>query len=502
MKNLIPPRLVTFEMANNHMGDLAHGLRVIREFAALSREFPEFSFAMKFQYRDLDTFIHPAMRGRDDVKYIKRFSETRLSREQFDALVAETRSQGLLTMSTPFDEASVDLIEEQGLDIIKVASCSFGDWPLIERIARSGRPIIASTAGARVETLDNMVSFLRHRDKEFAILHCVAEYPAPDEHMQLGQIDFLRQRYPGLRVGFSTHEHPDHADLVALAVAKGADIFEKHVAVATPEYPANGYSATPEQARRWLASARRAFAICGEPAQRAPVNQAEQDSLRSLRRGVFARRAIQPGEAVGDADVYFAFPPEPGQVTANEWSKYSRFVAREAIAVDAAVSTANTDHSDRRAQVLDIAGRVRDLLLRSRITVPGGVELEISHHYGLDSFDEVGLTMFTIVNRGYCKKLLVSLPGQRHPEQMHRQKEETFHVLFGDVELTLDGQLRHCKEGDVIHIEPGVKHAFTSRGGAVIEEISSTHFADDSFYTDESINRNRDRKTRLMYWLH
>jgi sialic acid synthase SpsE len=265
MAQRIPSRLVTFEMANNHMGNLAHGLRIIREFAAVSREFPEFTFAMKFQYRDLDTFIHPAMRGREDVKYIKRFSETRLSREQFDAMIAETRSQGLLAMSTPFDEASVDVIENQGLDIIKVASCSFGDWPLIERIARSGLPIIASTAGARIETLDNMVSFLRHRDKEFAILHCVAQYPAPDEHMQLGQIDFLRHRYPGLRVGFSTHEHPDHADLVALAVAKGADIFEKHVAVATAEYPVNGYSATPEQVRRWLGSARRAFAICGDP---------------------------------------------------------------------------------------------------------------------------------------------------------------------------------------------------------------------------------------------
>lgn len=502
MKHLIPPRLFTFEMANNHMGDLDHGLRIIREFAAVSREFPEFSFAMKLQYRDLDSFIHPAMRGREDVKYIKRFSETRLSRAQFDSLVEETRRQGLLTMSTPFDEASVDVIEAQGLDIIKVASCSFGDWPLIERIVRTDRPIIASTAGAAVATLDDMVSFLRHRDKAFALLHCVAEYPAPDEHMQLSQIDFLHQRYPGLRVGFSTHEHPDHADLVAMAVAKGADIFEKHVAVGTPEYPVNGYSATPEQVRRWLASARRAFAICGSPSERAPVNTAEQDSLRSLRRGVFVRRPIEAGQTLENADVYFAFPPEPGQITANEWSKYSRFVACAPIAADGAVTLANTEQSDRRARILDIACRVRELLQQSRITVPGGVDLEISHHYGLERFDEVGLTMFTVVNRGYCKKLLVSLPGQLHPEQLHRRKEETFHILFGEIEISLDGKLQQCKEGDVINIEPGVRHAFSTRTGAVIEEISSTHFADDSFYTDEAINLNRDRKTRLMYWLN
>ena len=67
-------------MANNHMGDVSHGLKIISEFGLVCRKFPQFKFAFKLQYRDLDTFIHPAMRGRDDIKYIKRFSATRLSR--------------------------------------------------------------------------------------------------------------------------------------------------------------------------------------------------------------------------------------------------------------------------------------------------------------------------------------------------------------------------------------------------------------------------------------
>ena len=68
------------------------------------------------------------------------------------------------------------VIEGQGLYIIKDASCSFTDWPLLERIAATGRPIIASTAGASLEDIDRVVSFLMHRDKRFAILHCVGEY--------------------------------------------------------------------------------------------------------------------------------------------------------------------------------------------------------------------------------------------------------------------------------------------------------------------------------------
>jgi mannose-6-phosphate isomerase-like protein (cupin superfamily) len=129
------------------------------------------------------------------------------------------------------------------------------------------------------------------------------------------------------------------------------------------------------------------------------------------------------------------------------------------------------------------------------------VDLEISHHYGLDHFDEVGLTMLTVVNRGYCKKLLMLLPGQQHPEQYHQRKEETFHVLHGELTLQLDGVNRACRPGDVVTVEPGVRHAFHSQEGAIIEELSSTHFSNDSFYTDEAINANRDRKTLLSYWM-
>jgi sialic acid synthase SpsE/mannose-6-phosphate isomerase-like protein (cupin superfamily) len=500
MKTLTQP-LFVLEMANNHMGDLDHGLQVIREFGAVCRNYPEFSFAFKLQYRDLDTFIHPAMQGRDDIKYIKRFSETRLSRAQFDTLVAEMRAQGFLVMATPFDEVSVGQIEDQKLDFLKIPSCSFNDWPLLERVVQTDLPIIASTAGAAVEDMDQVISFLQHRNKDFAILHCVGEYPTPDERMHLSQIDFLRQRYPDVEIGFSTHEDPDHTDLVKIAIAKGARIFEKHVGVATERYALNGYSASPQQVDRWLAAARHALMLCGVGDRRLPPNEGEAASLRSLRRGVFVKRGLKAGHVVGAGDVYFAFPPQDGQITANNWSKYASFTLTADVEADGALTTDNTRRTDVRAKVLEIVGRVKDLLEKSRTIVPGRTDLEISHHYGIENFDETGLTMLTVVNRGYCKKLLVSLPGQKHPEQYHQQKEETFHVLYGEITLTLDGVPRQCKVGDVVNVEPGVRHAFETREGAVIEEISSTHFKNDSFYTDESIQRNPNRKTLLTHWM-
>jgi sialic acid synthase SpsE/mannose-6-phosphate isomerase-like protein (cupin superfamily) len=492
--------LFILEMANNHMGDVAHGIALIRAFAEVCRDFP-YRFAFKLQYRDLDSFIHPSMQGRDDIKYIKRFSETRLSREQFDTLVAEIRGNGFHCLSTPFDEASVAVIEEQGLDAIKVASCSMSDWPLLERVVQTARPLIVSTAGSTLEELDRLVSFLTHREKDFAILHCVGEYPTPDAHMHLSQVDFLRRRYPGVRVGFSTHENPDNTDIVKIALAKGARIFEKHVGLPTADYPINAYSASPEQVRRWLEAAQYALLLCGEGEQRLPVNESERASLRSLRRGVFARRPIRAGEVVHAEDVYFAFPPQDEQFTANDWSKYATFTAQADIPVDAALAPANATRRDVRDKVWAIVQQVRAQLRDSHVVVPGRVDLEISHHYGLDRFDQTGLTMLTVVNRGYCKKLLMLLPGQEHPEQYHQRKEETFHVLHGELVLRLDGVERVCRPGDVVTVEPGVRHAFSSANGAIIEELSSTHFSNDSFYTDEAINANRDRKTLLSYWM-
>ena len=109
--------------------------------------------------------------------------------------------------------------------------------------------------------------------------------------------------------------------------------------------------------------------------------------------------------------------------------------------------------------------------------------------------------MITVVNREYCKKLIVVLPNQNHPEQLHKKKEETYHVLYGDVSVTLDGQTQHNKAGDVTVVPRGVRHAFTSKGGCIIEEISSTHIVDDSFYTDPAITDNPNRKTFVTYWM-
>lgn len=492
--------LFIFEMANNHMGDTAHGVAIIRAIREACAGFEDFDFAFKLQYRDLDTFIHPSFKGRDDVKYVKRFEETRLSHAQFSTLLDAMRECGFKTVCTPFDEASVDLIEAQGIEVIKIASCSLTDWPLLERIARSDKPVVASTAGATPEEVDNVVSFFLHRGKQLTIMHCVAEYPTPAANLHIRRIEALRSRYPDVRVGFSTHEDPNETEPVMLAMAKGATVFEKHVGLPSEKYALNAYSADPEQVRRWLAAAQRAQVLCGSEAW-PEATAAEAASLESLRRGVFLTRDIAAGETITDSAVCFAFPPVAGQIAANQWSKYSRHIARRALAAGTPLLAEQVDILHAREHILAAVTATRQLLEAGNIVVPGKSDLEISHHYGMERFGEFGLVMITVVNREYCKKLIAMLPGQTHPEQYHNKKEETFVILHGSMTLWLDGEQSEASRGDVITVQRGVKHKFYSQNGVVFEEISSTHYTDDSIYSDPAVTANPRRKTLLTYWL-
>lgn len=493
-------KLFIFEMANNHMGDVEHGIRVIREFGEAAKEF-DFNFAFKLQYRDLDTFIHPDFRERMDIKYVKRFSETRLSEQDFLKLKEEMGKNGFRAICTPFDEASVGKIEEHGFDMLKIASCSFTDWPLLERIAQTKLPIIASTAGASLESIDAVVSFLEHRDKEFALMHCVGEYPTRKENLQLNQIRFLRERYPEITVGYSTHESPDETDAVKIAIGEGARIFERHVGIKTEKYGINGYSSTPEQAKKWLESAKEAYVIAGIGGEKTEVTQKEKEDLRGLQRGVFAKAPLKAGERLTTENTFLAIPNEKGQMVANDLSKYSEFTLKADVGENGAVMLENTEEQNHRELVAKYLSQVKKVLKDSNLALPRKVEMEFSHHYGLEKFGEWGATIISVVNREYCKKLIILLPGQRHPPHAHKIKEEAFQVLYGSVYIDLGDGEKEYKAGDLLVVERGKVHSFRSDTGTIFEEVSTTHHKGDSYYKDESILANPKRKTVITCWI-
>ncbi|MCG8508389.1 MAG: N-acetylneuraminate synthase family protein, partial [Rhodospirillales bacterium] len=279
--------LVIFDLANNHQGSIEHGTNIIRAVGEIARKHGVRA-GMKFQFRQLDTFIHPSHRQNSDNKHIPRFLSTGLDRKSYGQLHAEVKKAGMLSICTPFDEESVDLITDMGFDVLKIASCSANDWPLLEKAAASNLPIVCSTGGLELGQVDDLYSFFQHRGVDFSFMHCVSIYPSPLEHLQLNQIDLFLKRYPGVSVGWSTHEDPDSLGPVQVAYAKGARIFERHVGMATDEISLNAYSSKPEQVDRWLGAIREARVMCGAFGERPSATEKEKNALATLQRGVFA----------------------------------------------------------------------------------------------------------------------------------------------------------------------------------------------------------------------
>jgi sialic acid synthase SpsE/mannose-6-phosphate isomerase-like protein (cupin superfamily) len=490
--------LIVFEMANNHQGDVEHGLRIIKEMGVLVKKY-KLNGTVKLQYRQLDSFIHPVKRQDKSIHYIQRFLSTELSNEDFKKLVDATKNEGMRSMVTPFDEASVDVILSHGVDIVKVASCSADDWPLLEKIAAAGKPVLASTGGLSMPEIDNLVSFFTHRVSEFGLMHCVSIYPTPNNLLHIGFLEKLIKRYPSIPIGWSGHEPPTNNLVAQIAVSKGAQMLERHVGVPTNSIKLNAYSMNPSEVDLWLEAIEDTKDIIGDGNKY--VTQDEKKSLLDLKRGVFAKRDLKKNELLSEENCYFAFPCEEGQLTSGEFGKLrAKYSTSKAYKKDQALF--ETTPEDTYHQVRTIIHEAKGMLAEANVVLSLDAQIELSHHFGLSDFRNHGCLLVSMVNREYCKKIIVVFPNQSHPEQYHVKKEETFHILWGDLTLTLNGIKYTLKKGDIKTLERGVRHSFISENGCIFEEISSTHYRSDSFYLDPKIDEQDPmaRKTVIDFF--
>jgi N-acetylneuraminate synthase len=152
--------------------------------------------------------------------------------------------------------------------------------------------------------------------------------------------------------------------------------------------------------------------------------------------------------------------------------------------------------------IRSIVHEVKGMLNEAKIVIGNTLKIELSHQYGLEHFRQTGAVLIDVVNRLYCKKLIIILPGQSHPTHYHRVKEETFQLLSGDLKVVTGETIKTLNPGDIFLVEPSTPHSFSSMTGAIFEEVSTTHIIGDSIYEDESINKQdpMERKTIIENW--
>lgn len=313
--------LFVLELANNHWGRVERGMKMITDYSRIVR-FNNVRAAIKLQFRDVDSFIHKDYRHRTDLRYIKKTLETQLRKEDYRDMVMAIKDGGCIPMTTPFDERSVDLADELGIEIIKIASSDINDWLLIERIAKSKKPVICSTGGSSLKDVDDLVTFFENRSIPLAINHCVSIYPSEDHELELNQIDFLRNRYPKVTIGFSTHEYHNWEWSVMMAYAKGARTFERHIDIDDGTMKVPAYNSLPEQCDVWFRAFKKAKEMCGPPGtQKRIPPEKEIKYLDKLVRGVYAKRDLPKGHVITQEDVYLSVPLLRGQISCRELMK-------------------------------------------------------------------------------------------------------------------------------------------------------------------------------------
>ncbi|MBF1706000.1 MAG: pseudaminic acid synthase, partial [Selenomonas sp.] len=153
--------------------------------------------------------------------------------EWHKAIFERCKERGIMGFSTPFDDTSVDFLEDLGVPCYKIASFENVDLPLIRKVARTGKPIIASTGMTTVAELSDLVRTARENGcTDLTLLKCTSSYPASPEGTNLRTIPHMRELF-GCAVGLSDHTLGIGASVASVAL--GATVIEKHFTLSRAE---------------------------------------------------------------------------------------------------------------------------------------------------------------------------------------------------------------------------------------------------------------------------
>ena len=296
------PVFIVAEAGVNHNGDPALARRLVDAAAECGAD------AVKFQ-----TFSVDALLTREAPKAGYQVETTGAGESQREMLarlelgagcLAElsdrAAKRGLVFFSTPFDEASADVLEALDVALFKVPSGEITNLPLLRHVAAKGRPVIVSTGMASLDEVEGALGAIRAAgDPPVAVLHCLSAYPAPAGEVNLRAMDGLAARF-ACPVGFS--DHTLGIEVAVAAVARGATIIEKHLTLdKSLPGPDHRASLDPAEFTAMVKAIRVVESALGDGVKR-PM-PSELDTRRVARKSLVAARALKAGDRVAAGDL-------------------------------------------------------------------------------------------------------------------------------------------------------------------------------------------------------
>lgn len=296
------PTYVVAELSGNHNGSYQRALELVRAAKAAGAD------AVKLQTYTADTMTLPS----DDSLFripegglwggrtlYDLYQEAHTPWEWQRGLMAEARALGIELFSAPFDATAVDFLEELGVRAYKIASFEIVDHALIERVARTGKPLIISTGMSTADEIAEAVDVARAAGaREIVLLRCTSEYPAAPSSMDLATIPDMTRRF-GYLVGLSDHTLSTTVPVVAVTL--GACLVEKHLTLRRADGgPDAAFSLEPAELADMVAQIRFVERTLG--AVRYGPTPGERENM-VFRRSLFVVEPVRAGDTFTERNV-------------------------------------------------------------------------------------------------------------------------------------------------------------------------------------------------------
>jgi len=310
--------LIIAEIGNNHEGNFDTAVRLVHAAANCGVD------GVKFQTFKTEKFIRIT-----DTARFERLKSFELTYSQFSQLSQLAHSLGMLFISTPLDLESAQFLDSI-IDAYKIASGDNNFYPLLDEVAKTGKPVILSTGASDPELIVNAVSALENgwekynKRSDLAILHCVSCYPAPENQVNLQIITYLSEKYR-YSIGYSDHAIGIEASV--LAVACGARIIEKHFTLdnSFSSFRDHQISADPKDMSELVRRIRSASILIGSNDKK--IQPCESELSIAIRRSIVAGIDMEIGHVIGFSDLMW-IRPGGGLAPGNEYKLLGKRLKR------------------------------------------------------------------------------------------------------------------------------------------------------------------------------
>ncbi len=302
------PIFLIAEAGVNHNGNISLAKKLIDEAVNSKVDAVKFQTfkAEELMLKSTSKVEYQKVKTDPDENFYQMIKKYELSDDNFSSLSEYCRKKGIIFLSTPFDDSSVELLEKLNVAAYKISSGDMNNFPFLKSICSKRKPILLSTGMATMEEVRESVNFIKSNNiNKIVVFQCTTNYPAPYEDVNLNVIETYRQEFPNILIGFSDHSLGIEASIGAAAM--GVKVIEKHFTLDKDMMgPDHRASLNPEELKLWVKSIRNLEKALG--VYNKIPSKIELEIAKKARKSIVSINEIKEGDLLSTENISIKRP--------------------------------------------------------------------------------------------------------------------------------------------------------------------------------------------------